>query len=154
MSSGFVINRATVEEVALVAPLYGAYRQFYEQEADMALATRFLSERLAAEESVVLLALEKESGRAAGFVQLFPSFTSIAADRIWILNDLFVDPGFRRKGLARALMNEAKDFAESDGAVRIGLMTAHTNTSAQALYEDLGYVLDTDYRSYNLSLVN
>ena len=153
MSSGFTISRASVEEVPLVAPLYDAYRQFYEQESDMDLATRFLSERLAADESVVLLAVEEETGSAAGFVQLFPSFTSIAADRIWILNDLFVNPDFRRMGLGRSLMNAAKEFAKSTGAVRIGLMTAHTNTQAQALYEDLGYVMDTDYRSYNLSLV-
>ena len=152
MSLDFDISQATVKEVPLIVPLYDAYRQFYKQASDLDLAARFLTERLSKEESVVLLAVEKGSGNAAGFVQLFPSFTSMAADRIWILNDLFVDPDFRRKGLARALMNEAKDFAKSTGAVRLGLMTAHTNTQAQALYESLGYVMDTDYRSYNLQL--
>ena len=152
MASGFDISRATVEQVSLVAPLYDAYRQFYEQPSDIDLAIRFLTERLSKEESVVLLARETEDGTPDGFVQLFPSFTSVAANCIWILNDLFVDPSFRRRGLARALMNAAKAFAESTGAVRIGLMTAHTNTQAQSLYESLGYVMDTDFRSYNLSL--
>ncbi len=152
MKSAFDITLATVKEVAQVAPLYDAYRQFYEQESDLDLATQFLTDRLSKEESVVLLAVEKVSGKAAGFIQLFPSFTSIAADHTWILNDLFVDSVFRRQGLARALMNAAKDFAQSTGAVRLGLMTAHTNTQAQALYESLGYKMDTDYRSYNLSL--
>jgi ribosomal protein S18 acetylase RimI-like enzyme len=154
MSSAFTVSRASVEQLPLVAPLYDAYRQFYEQESDLELASRFLTERLSKEESVVLLAVDKASGKPAGFIQLFPSFSSVAADRIWVLNDLFVDPGFRRQGLARALMNAAKDFAKSTGAVRMGLMTAHTNTQAQALYESLGYVMDTDYRAYNLKLVD
>ncbi|MDG2170994.1 MAG: GNAT family N-acetyltransferase [Opitutales bacterium] len=154
MSSAFTVSRASVEQLPLVAPLYDAYRQFYEQESDLELASRFLAERLSKEESMVLLAVDKASGKPAGFIQLFPSFSSVAADRIWVLNDLFVDPGFRRQGLARALMNAAKDFAKSTGAVRMGLMTANTNTQAQALYESLGYVMDTDYRDYNLKLVD
>lgn len=152
MKSEFGITLATLKDVAQVAPLNDVYRQFYDQESDLDLASQFLTERLSKAESVVLLALDKASGKAAGFIQLFPSFSSVAADHTWILNDLFVDPAFRRQGLARSLMNAAKDFAQSTGAVRLGLMTAHTNTQAQALYESLGYVMDTDYRSYNLSL--
>jgi GNAT superfamily N-acetyltransferase len=37
------------------------------------------------------------------FVQLYPSFSSVAARRIWILNDLLVTPPARRRGVGRAL---------------------------------------------------
>ena len=39
MKSEFDITLATLKDVAQVAPLYDAYRQFYEQESDLVLAS-------------------------------------------------------------------------------------------------------------------
>ena len=40
-------------------------------------------------------------GTGVGFVQLYPTFTSIGAKRAWVLNDLFVVPEARRRGVRR-----------------------------------------------------
>ena len=39
--------------------------------------------------------------------------------------------------------------AHAHGKVRMDLTTAHTNTTAQKLYESLGWTLDTVFRAYN-----
>ena len=76
----------------------------------------------------------------------------MAAARIFVLYDLFVDEGVRRAGVGRTLMLAAQDFGRRAGAVRLDLSTARTNARAQALYESLGWQRDDVYLVYNLEL--
>jgi len=98
------VRRATVADLELVVPLFDAYRQFYGQTRDLDLARAFLRERLEREQAVIFLALDAQRS-AVGFTQLFPSFSSAAARRIFILNDLFVDPAARRCGVGQRLLS-------------------------------------------------
>ena len=133
-----------------IAPLFDAYRQFYQQSADMPLALAFINERLTLSDSVIFIA-QDEHGQAIGFTQLYPSFSSVSARRIWILNDLFVLPAVRGKGAAHQLLDTARDYAIATGAKRLELSTAHDNP-AQKLYESLGYERDNAFYHYSLAL--
>jgi ribosomal protein S18 acetylase RimI-like enzyme len=146
------VRQAGPEDLDQVAPLFDAYRQFYEQPADPALARAFIGERLARGESVVFLA--EQGGRPVGFVQLYPLFSSTAARprRLWLLNDLFVVPEARNAGVARALMLRARRLAEDTDAVGLELATAHDNLPAQRLYESLGWHRDLKFPRYELML--
>jgi ribosomal protein S18 acetylase RimI-like enzyme len=145
------IRLATVADVDRVAPLFDAYRQFYGLVADRGLASRFLADRLGRGESVVLLA-EAADGAPLGFVQLYPSFSSLRAARTFVLYDLFVQPSARRHGVGRLLMEAAADEARRAGAAALVLSTAKTNVSAQRLYESLGWVRDEEFYEYGLDL--
>ena len=145
------VRRASLADLDLVVPLFDAYRQFYEQTPDLALAREFLRERLERDQSVIFLAL-RSAGSAVGFTQLYPSYSSASARRIFILNDLFVDPAARRGGVGRRLLDAAAEFGRSAGAVRLTLSTAHSNSAAQALYESQGWRRDEVFRSYHLAL--
>ena len=136
----------------LVAPLFDAYRQFYEQPPDLALARAFIGGRLERGESIVFLA--ERDGRPVGFVQLYPQFSSTAARprRLWLLNDLYVAPEARGGGVARALMLRARQLAEETDAVGLERATAHTNLPAQRLYESLGWRRDEKFPRYELVL--
>jgi ribosomal protein S18 acetylase RimI-like enzyme len=143
-------RRATLDDLDALAPLFDAYRRFYEQPGDIALASAFLHARLERGESTILVA--EADAQVLGFCQLYPSWCSVAAARIFVLYDLFVDEGVRRSGVGRALMLAARDFGHAAGAARLDLSTARTNTRAQALYESLGWRRDDVYLTYNLSL--
>src|SRR5439155_315958 len=82
-------------------------------------------------ESVVFAVVE--GGRALGFTQLYPSFSSVSMRPIWILNDLFVAEGARWRGVGGRLLRAARDHATKTGAARLVLATAVTNAAAQAL---------------------
>lgn len=146
-----IVRQATIVDLELLAPLFNAYRQFYRNRSDPALAKKFLLERFQHNESIIFLAIDEE-GAVLGFVQLFPSFSSGAAARILILNDLFVTPEARRAGIGRRLLRAAADYGKAVGAVRLTLSTEMTNTGAQALYEAEGWKLQTDFCVYNLAL--
>lgn len=153
----FIVRRAGAgkREIDLIAPLFDSYRQFYDKPADAELAAVFIRDRLQAKESVIFLAVAGEEGtrEALGFVQLYPSFSSVAACRIWVLNDLFVAPKARGRGVGRALMEAARRHAIQTGAKRLTLETTAENRVAWSLYEDLGYVRQKDsVRFYTLEL--
>ena len=142
--------RASAADVARLAPLFDAYRQFYHKPHVPAAARRYLAQRLRRGESVVFLA---ELGRVSvGFVQLYPGFSSLSLGRAWVLNDLFVAPEARRHGAARLLMEAARRHGVRTGAVRIELATAKTNRAARALYESLGFECDDEFDYLSLSL--
>jgi len=148
--STFTTRHATLDDLDALAPLFDAYRRFYEQPGDVALASAYLHARMERGESVVLVA--EGDGTLLGFCQLYPAWCSVAAARIFVLYDLFVDDGVRRAGVGRAMMLAAQAFGREAGAVRLDLSTARTNTRAQALYESLGWQRDDVYLTYSLAL--
>lgn len=150
MDDNTTISRAGPGDLDALATLFDAYRTFYGQTPDLALARQWLRERLRFGESVVLVA--KRGGVAVGFVQLYPMFSSVRTARTWILNDLYVDAGARRRGVARALLDAAAAFARSDGAAGISLETTQDNAAARALYRAAGWNEDaTQWYSLPLS---
>lgn len=144
------IRRATLQDLDQLVPPFDAYRQFYGQPSDLSLARQFLNDRLARNESVVLVA-ENGGGAVIGFVQLYPIFSSILAAPMYLLSDLFVVPEGRRRGVGTGLLRSAAESARMASAVRLELATAITNVSAQRLYESLGWQRDEFYQ-YGLSL--
>ena len=146
-----VVRRANEDEVRAVATLFDGYRQFYRQQANLSGSTAFIRARLAQRDSVILVASADAVG-LVGFVQLYPSFSSVRMASGWILNDLFVDAKWRGQGVGERLMNAAREFALQDGAAALWLATEKGNATAKGLYERLGYVLDEDFDHYELNL--
>lgn len=138
---------ADLEEVS---QLFDLYRVFYDRPSDLAAAQAFIRERFDRQESQIFVAIDRE--QRVGFIQLYPSFSSVSLRKIWILNDLFVIESARKQGVAKLLMNAAADFARETGAIRMSLSTQVTNTVAQSLYRSLGYDRSEDFYYYDLTL--
>jgi ribosomal protein S18 acetylase RimI-like enzyme len=147
------IQTAGPADIEPVARLFDAYRQFYAQPADAALAQRFIANRIRNGDSVILLARDAgPTQEALGFCQLYPSFCSIEAAPIYTLYDLFVIPEARRAGAGRALLQAAERQARAAGMARMDLTTAKTNRAAQSVYESLGWVRDEVFHAYSRSI--
>lgn len=144
------IRQAVLADLDALASLFDAYRQFYGKPGDLEGARAFLRERLHHGQSVLFIA-EHEAG-AVGFTQLYPSFSSVSMARTYVLNDLFVAPGHRRHGVGAMLLNAAADHALAVGAVRLTLSTAHNNTTAQSVYQAMGWQQDAQFRVYHLAV--
>jgi ribosomal protein S18 acetylase RimI-like enzyme len=145
------VVHAEIEHLNAVGTLFDQYRVFYGQESNFYESRHFILDRMLKDESIILLALD-DKNEAAGFVQLYPTFSSVSLEQLWILNDLYVAPSHRRQGIAKELIEEAKQFASSVGSKGLILETARTNTPAQSLYESLGFRKDTDFEHYSLNV--
>jgi ribosomal protein S18 acetylase RimI-like enzyme len=145
------IRLAGEQDSAQLADLFDRYRQFYREPADLALAQRFIHERLRRADSILIVA-HAEPAELIGFAQLYPTLCSVSAAPICILYDLYVAQQQRRRGIGRALLAEAARRAEQAGAIRVELATATDNVAAQKLYEALGWVRDNAFYRYSLPL--
>lgn len=153
--SNFMIDRATLADLHGLIPLMDGYRVFYRQPSDPEASRAFLRERFERGESVIFVArgadpslpLEARQG-LAGFAQLYPTFSSVSLGARWILNDLFVDPSHRGTGVGRALTLRCMEHARETGSHGLMLLTEVTNTTAQRLYESLGWKRDETYWRY------
>ena len=137
------IVQASLKDIEPVSILFAYYREFYKQPYNIDLARNFIKERLTESDSVIFIAIE--NGEYVGFTQLYPSFTSIGVAKIWILNDLFVLENYRKKGIARHLINHVFAYSVATNRKKVALSTAHDNLKAQSLYEKLGFVHATHY---------
>ncbi|HUF10018.1 MAG TPA: GNAT family N-acetyltransferase [Rhodothermales bacterium] len=144
------ITTATSGDIDGLTPLFDGYRAFYGQQSDPGRARSFLLDRLERRESVIFIA--RVAGKPAGFIQMYPSFSSVSTGRIWILNDLYVVADKRRLGVARDLILHARDWARSQRAVRLVLETARGNGPAKTLYESLGWSRDNEFHRYSIEL--
>ena len=144
------IRQATPSDLDHLAPLFDGYRQFYRQSSDVEGAKRFLLDRLRYNQSIIFVAFQ--AGEAVGFTQLYPSFSSGAMAQILILNDLFVAPNARKRGIGSALLGHAAEYARQIGALRLVLSTEAENRAAQSLYEQHGWKHDTVFWVYTRTL--
>jgi ribosomal protein S18 acetylase RimI-like enzyme len=143
------IVRAGIGDLDDLTPLFDGYRQFYGRPSDPAAGREFLRERIERDESVIYIA-RTAANEGAGFTQLYPSFSSVSARSLWILNDLFVRSDLRRGGVARALLERARQHAIETGAKGLVLSTGVTNKAAQALYESCGWQREDEFFQYHL----
>ncbi len=148
---GIDVSRVEAADVDRAAALFASYREFYGHPYDETLATAFLRDRLRQGQSVVLVA-RLDAGDPVGFTQLYPGFSSVAAAPAWVLNDLYVRPSARGRGVAEALMVHGERLALEAGAVTVHLETGRDNAVARRLYERRGYRVEASYVHYEKKL--
>lgn len=81
-------------------------------------------------------------GRMAGLVHYILHPTTGAVAPICYMQDLYVDPGFRKRGLARAMVEKLTSIGKAEKWGRIYWLAEAKNEAAQALYKTLGVKLD------------
>jgi GNAT superfamily N-acetyltransferase len=144
------IRQATIEDLDELGNLFDQYRQSFQRDSDRAAATEFIGKRLTKQDSVFFMAIKDE--RCIGFVQLYPTFASVAMQKIFILNDMFVLPTERHSGVATELVLAAEKYAKDEVAVRLLLEVEFSNNTAQKLYEKLGWEKDEVHYYYEKDL--
>ncbi|NAY90680.1 GNAT family N-acetyltransferase [Muricauda sp. JGD-17] len=140
-----IIKKASLSDLRKIVPLFDAYRMFYKQQSNIEDALAFLKARFENQDNVVFLALE--GNEPIGFMQLYKTFSSVSLQSFYILNDLYVNPEYRKRGVGEALLNSAKTFCSEQNAKGLALETAKDNP-AQHLYERMGWRKDTDFFHY------
>lgn len=143
-----MIRLATLSDLDSLALLFDAYRVFYEKPSALAEARQFLSDRMEQNESVVFVAVT-DSDTLAGFVQLYPLFSSTRMKCLWLLNDLFIHPDYRSQGHSIALIDAAKQLCHETDACGLMLETAKTNQIGNKLYVRTGFTLDEAHNYYS-----
>jgi GNAT superfamily N-acetyltransferase len=138
-------------EMDALLPLIAAYQRFYEvEEIDDARNREFFSRFLAPSEDGTLLGAWRNSA-LLGYACLYWTFTSLIPAEIVLMNDLYVVPEARGKGVGRALIDASAAVARERGAQRLEWVTASSNKTAQRLYDSTG-AERSEWVEYELTL--
>lgn len=146
------IVKADKSYLEVIVQLFDLYRQFYGQKSDLLQARTFLEERFNYLDSVIFVAFD-HLDQPLGFVQLYPSYSSIAMKRMWYLNDLFVVKSSRQQGVGKALLQQVKTYAKETNAITVKLATSINNEVAQKLYLSEGYSKVSDFDHFTQKVV-
>lgn len=141
------IYQAQPQDIEKILPLFIAYHDFYNVDSNKEEAFQYLLNRVKLGESVIYYI--EDDNEVLGFTQLYPLFCSLEMKRIWLLYDLFVKAEYRKKGIAKALIQRAEQLAVESNSAFIMLSTGIDNLKAQSLYEKNGFVRDNDFYVYN-----
>jgi len=139
------IVKAELQHVPDLIPLFDGYRIFYRQSSDYIKAKNFLTDRIQHNESIIYIAYDEEN--AVGFTQLYPLFSSVTMQPMFLLNDLYVEDNYRNQGIGNLLIDKAKQLCKTFRYKGLAIQTEQSNP-AQHLYERLGFVKDPDLHMF------
>ena len=132
MEHDIVTRIATPDDAEELARLNGVFNRVFEPSRTLAL-------RLENTRQVETPILAEMEGRVVGFAAVRVVPCVCYATPYAELTELFVEEAWRRRGVGRALMEQAENLAREKGATSLLLLTGLGNADAQAFYQALGY---------------
>ncbi|MBE7173731.1 MAG: GNAT family N-acetyltransferase [Williamsia sp.] len=143
------IRKASVEDLDDLAIMFDLYRIFYEHPSDVEACKQFLQERMQNNQSVIYIAVDE--GKAVGFTQLYPIFSSAGLKRTWLLNDIYVKEEARKKHVASRLLDAAMQLGKETNSAWLLLQTSIENYAAHIVYQKKGWErLDDIFYQFNI----
>ena len=137
-SDEITIAPVGVTDLPVLLPMMRAYCDFYEVDPrdDRLIAlSRALIDSQA--EGVQLLARDAEA-TPLGFATVYWTWQTLDAGRVGVMNDLFVVPEARGRGVGRKLIEHCRGLCRKRGAGKLVWETAPDNETAQRLYDSTG----------------
>jgi GNAT superfamily N-acetyltransferase len=151
MSEEIQIAPVDAAEFEQLLPLIGSYQRFYEvEDVDEERNRSFFRRFLAPSEDGMLIGA-RAGGRFLGFACLYWHFSSTLAAETVLMNDLYVEPDTRGKGIGRLLIEASREVARERGAAHLEWATAPDNHTAQRLYDSTG-AKRSEWVEYELGL--
>jgi GNAT superfamily N-acetyltransferase len=150
LADGIEIRPARADEIEEMLPLIRAYCEFYETEPNDE-GIRGMFETLITEPSQGTVFIARDGDKAVGFATLDWKWSSLKGARIGYLEDLFVHPEARGRGIADALIEACAGRCRELGMPALEWLTAPDNHRAQKVYDRTGAESDT-YVEYDLEL--
>lgn len=134
-----IVRKAEEKDIPSLIELVKGYLEFYKRPIpeDQNIADFILHFIKHPEEGCQFVA--EEEGRLVGFTTLVAIWSTTRLGKVGLLNDLFVNPSDRKKGIAEKLMYRTMEEGKERGYPLLRLLTAHDNIPAQSLYEKTGW---------------
>ncbi len=133
-----VVRPAEAEDRPQLLELMKGYFAFYHRPFPTASKVESLLDLLQRNPGLGVQLVAEEEGRLHGFASLYACLDTMLADRILVMNDLFVDPSSRNRGTGAALFDASLAYASAHGYARLDWVTAADNVAAQRFYERHG----------------
>ena len=145
------IVRAELKHLHVLAPLFDEYRRFMGHQSDPQKGIAYLRDRLARNESIAFMAFLPKQQKSSGFIQMYPSFSSLSLKKHWVVNDLYVLSEYRNNDVGTTLIKAAEDHARATMSGGLLLEIDTDNEPAQRFFEKQGFSRDSGLYDYYLN---
>ena len=115
-------------------PLLSAYKAEIGEEAPSSEQMERLGEAIAKGRIVFFVA--EEEGISIGMCSVSPMFSTWSFESAAVFEDFYVAPAWRKKGVSRALVNEAFSWCDKAGVSSLWVGSSDGDVS---MYESLGF---------------
>ena len=133
-----VVRPAEREDRPQLLALIKAYFAFYRTPYPADSKVEALLDLLEQHPGLGVQLVADADGRLQGFASLYACLDTLVADQILVMNDLFVDPSYRNRGIGAALFDASLTYATAHGYARLDWVTAADNHGAQRFYDRHG----------------
>ncbi len=133
-----VVRQAEREDRPQLLELIKGYFAFYRVPFPTDSKVERLLDLLEGDPGLGVQLVADEGGRLQGFASLYACLDTLIADRILVMNDLFVDPSSRNGGIGAALFDASLAYVTAHGYARLDWVTAADNKDAQRFYDRHG----------------
>ena len=148
--SGVYIRPAKAGEETLVLELLRELAVYEKIEHKFHLTTALIARDFIGDDPVCGCDLLFVDGKPAGVMTWYRTYASFAASRGLFLEDIFVRPDYRGRGLGKAFFVELASRAKREGAAHIQWHVLDWNAPSIAFYEGLGATHNKEWLRYNL----
>ncbi len=132
------LRRAVRADVPEILRLIRALAEYEKLASDVVATETALAETLFGAEPAAEVLLAEEDGRAVGFALFFRNYSTFLAKPGIYLEDLFVEPAYRGRGLGKALLGAVARLAVERGCGRFEWAVLDWNEPAIGFYKTLG----------------
>ena len=133
-----VVRPAEPKDRLQLLDLIAGYFAFYHTPFPAKAKVEALLDLLDQDPNLGVQLVADADGRLQGFASLYTCIDTLVADRILVMNDLFVDPSLRNRGIGAALFDASLAYATAHGYARLDWVTAEDNLDAQRFYDRHG----------------
>jgi GNAT superfamily N-acetyltransferase len=142
---------ATEEDIGLILDLVHQLAEFVKLSDEVVADEEQLRESLFGERQVAEVVIASYEDEPAGFALFFHSYSTFLGRPGIYLEDLFVVPSFRGRGIGRILLSFLAKLAVNRGCGRLEWAVIDWNEPAIRFYTRLGAVALDDRRTYRLA---
>jgi len=146
VSDVFLIRAAQPDDAVVLFDLVRALAEYERRSEEVVGSSDALRDHLFGSTPCVEALVAVCDGRTVGFALFFSTYSTFLTARGIHLEDIFVLPDFRGRGVGKALLGKVADLAVSRGAGRLEWTVLDWNTSAIEFYRRRGAEVLPDWR--------
>ena len=151
MSDALVIRDARPGDEAAIHALLWEFAEFEKLTHKFHLTPEVISRDLIGERRRVQCDVAEWDGALIGVMVWYRMYGTFSASSALFLEDLYVRPAFRRRGIGNALLQQLVRYAREENANSIGWFVLDWNTPAMDFYDRIGARAETEWRIYRWS---
>jgi len=151
ISPEITLRPATPNDVSVLFHLIQALAEYEKLTHAVTGSAEALEEHLFSAQPYVEAIIAEVQGKAAGFALFFHNYSTFLTQPGIYLEDLFVLPEHRRKGIGKALIKYLAQLAVERGCGRLEWSVLDWNEPAIAFYDRMGASILPDWRICRVS---